>query len=115
MKEELEKRLMKFQLLGMASAFDNIRNEDSEILKAFKTPNELSVVMKCDDIAILKGKSSNSEDFPFTFARLIGSSWKSFETYFPTLDLAFLGALENKYDAGPGACFFASKVLNITK
>ena len=107
--------IKKIQTLGMASAFESLRKEDSEILKAFKTPNELSVVMKCDDIAILKGKSSNSEEFPFTFVRLIGSSWKSFGAYFPTLDLAFLGALENKYDARSGACFFAGKVLNIIK
>ena len=117
MKEEFEKRLMKLELLETSPAFNNILIEDTEILKAFKESRNLYVVMKSEDIAIIENQSKEVgiENFKFTFARKIGNSWKSFGAYFPTLELAFLGALEHKYDARSGACFFAGKVLNIIK
>jgi len=126
MKEEFEKTLMEFdnksimqkiQILGMASAFDDIQNENSEILKAFKEYRNLWVVMKSEDIAIVENNSNENgtENFKFTFARKIGGVWKRFHIYTPTLELAFLAALEHKYDARSGACFFAGKILNIIK
>lgn len=117
MKEEFEKRLMELELLGTSPAFNNILIEDTEILKAFKGSRNICVVMKSEDIAIIENKSKEEciENFKFTFARKIGDVWKRFHICTPTLELAFLAALEHKYDARSGACFFAGKILNIIK
>ena len=109
------KDIHKTRVLVLAESMDQLIELHNLILSSYTQTagKHYSVSFHSEDIAVIEASGDHSfADAPFTFAVRLNDKWVRGNFYFPSQDLAYLGALGHKYH-GPNSQFamFAGKML----